>query len=251
MKTRSKKTYLSELLFVSILAAAGLSVMSCSTVSASLSFRSDHDAAAEKIVSRARLIPGQGSGVVAKSSPSAGSASAAKSVSPAKGGTYSAPDAIMGCGAMSESRLTSFFLENNSSADPVKVRRMAGYYIEESRVEGVNADVAFIQMCLETGFLRFGGAVTEDMNNFCGLGTVGGGKSGQRFPDERTGVRAHIQHLKAYGTSAPLAGRPVDPRYKYVTPKGKAVTVHGLSGTWAADRQYGMKLSALLDRLYS
>ena len=36
--------------------------------------------------------------------------------------------------------------------------------------KGSNSDVAFAQMCLETGFLRFGGLVTMDMNNFCGLG---------------------------------------------------------------------------------
>ena len=51
--------------------------------------------------------------------------------------------------------LVSFFMDNNSKADREKVSRLAGYYINECAKEGVNHDVAFVQMCLETGFLRF------------------------------------------------------------------------------------------------
>lgn len=160
------------------------------------------------------------------------------------------PVNIMGKSRIDEKRMVAFFMENKPSADRAKVARMARYYAEESKVEGVNADVAFIQMCLETGFLSFRGLVTEDMNNFCGLGSIGPGQPGNSFPDERTGVRAHVQHLKAYASSEPLSGPPTDPRYKYVNPKGKAPTIHGLAGTWAADREYGTKLNALLIRLY-
>lgn len=161
------------------------------------------------------------------------------------------PMAIMGSGAMRQDRLVSFFLENNPAADRAKVSRMAGYYIDEASLEGVNADVAFVQMCLETGFLRFGGLVTVEMNNFCGLGSIGAGQSGVSFPDERTGVRAHVQHLKGYATAEPLKLDAVDPRYRYINPKGKAPLVQGLSGTWAADTGYGAKLAGLLARLYA
>ncbi len=161
------------------------------------------------------------------------------------------PCEIMGKGAMKADRLVAFFMAENPKADRAKVRRMARYYIEEASAEGVNPDVAFVQMCLETGFLRFGGLVTVDMNNFCGLGSIGPGQSGNRFSDERTGVRAHVQHLKAYATVEPLAQEQVDPRYRYVNPKGKAPTVQGLAGTWAADRAYGDKLEGLIGRLYA
>jgi hypothetical protein len=161
------------------------------------------------------------------------------------------PEMIMGNGMMSREQLASFFMENNPDADELKVLRLASIYIEESAVEGVNADVAFVQMCLETGFLRFGGLVTEDMNNFCGLGAIGPAQPGLFFSNERFGVRAHVQHLKAYGSSDPLVGELVDPRYQYVDPKGKSPYVQGLSGTWAADPQYGAKLIELLARLYT
>lgn len=160
------------------------------------------------------------------------------------------PTAIMGIGLMDSQRLSTFFLSVHPEKDPEKVHRIAGFYIEEANLEGVNADIAFIQMCLETGFLRFGNLVTEDMNNFCGLGSIGPGQSGLTFPDERTGVRAHVQHLKAYASTEPLLGELVDPRYRYVNPRGKSPEIFGLGGTWAADREYGDKLHRLLIRLY-
>jgi hypothetical protein len=104
-------------------------------------------------------------------------------------------------------------------------------------------------MCLETGFLRFGGLVTQDMNNFCGLGAIGPGQNGERFSSPRIGVRAQIQHLKAYATDEPLRQDLVDPRYRWVR-YGSAPTIAGLAGTWAADRDYAEKIRNILERLY-
>lgn len=160
------------------------------------------------------------------------------------------PGLIMGRGLMTMEHLVSFFMANNPGADLQRVTLLASLYIEECAAEGVNSDVAFVQMCLETGFLRFGGLVTANMNNFCGLGAISAEQRGHFFPDERTGVRAHVQHLQAYGSTEPLAGELVDPRYNYVSPRGKSPTILGLSGTWAADRQYGAKIIELLERLY-
>ncbi len=152
-------------------------------------------------------------------------------------------------GTRSADRLAAFFASQNPAGDTARAGRLAQLYVAECAVEGVNSDAAFVQMCLETGFLRFGGLVTPDMNNFCGLGAIGPQQPGERFPSEQLGVRAHVQHLKAYGTSAPLVNACVDPRYKYVTPKGKAPTVYELSGTWASDPAYGNKLATLLSKL--
>lgn len=158
---------------------------------------------------------------------------------------------LMGHGAADLERLVSFFMENNPEADESRVSRIASIYLEECSAEGVNSDVAFVQMCLETGFLRFGGLVTADMNNFCGLGAVGPGNPGEFFPEERTGIRAHVQHLKAYGSTEPLSGGCVDPRFHLVEPRGRATDVTGLSGSWAADPHYGGKLTDLLEMLHS
>lgn len=156
---------------------------------------------------------------------------------------------IMGKGETGAGILASFLLVANDGADPDFVKELVSYYLEESEVEGVNHDVAFAQMCLETGFLRYGGLVTPDMNNFCGLGAIGPGEPGETFSSPRIGVRAHIQHLKAYATDKPLERDSVDPRQRWVR-KGSAPAIKHLAGTWAADRQYADKIGIILTRLY-
>ncbi|MDR0494294.1 MAG: glucosaminidase domain-containing protein [Treponema sp.] len=156
---------------------------------------------------------------------------------------------IMGQGIVLQEKLADFLLYVNIGADSDFVRSLSLYYIEEAAAEGVNHDTAFAQMCLETGFLRFGGLVTPDMNNFCGLGAIGPQETGLVFPDPRTGVRAHIQHLKAYATDDPLNQELVDPRFHYVK-RGSSPAIQGLAGTWAADRSYHTKIRRILNRLY-
>jgi len=159
------------------------------------------------------------------------------------------PRNILGKGLTSRETLGAFLLDFNQSANKTDVYNLAGIYIEESAIEGVNHDVAFSQMCLETGFLRFGGLVTPDMNNFCGLGSTGPGQKGLYFPSAEIGVRAHIQHLKGYASTAPLQRPLVDPRYRYVK-YGIAPDIYELAGRWATDKEYGNKIATILDRLY-
>lgn len=152
-------------------------------------------------------------------------------------------------GTKSPQQLFNFFISKNPNASYEKVMRLAEYYVTEGNSEGINSDVAFVQMCLETGFLKFGGLVTENMNNFCGLGSIDKNNPGNSFETELLGVRAHIQHLHAYGTTRDLNKPLIDPRYKYVNPRGKAPTIQELTGTWAADKEYGVKLQSLLNQL--
>jgi hypothetical protein len=159
------------------------------------------------------------------------------------------PKNIMGKGNVAPEKLAIFLLQNNPRTDGNFARILAKIYVEEAAFEGVNHDTAFSQMCLETGFLNYGGLVQPEWYNFCGLGAIGPQQPGLVFPDPRTGVRAHIQHLKGYATEEPLKGELVDPRYKYVK-KGSSPTIEGLAGTWAADRQYAVKINAILQRLY-
>jgi hypothetical protein len=155
---------------------------------------------------------------------------------------------LLGQGQIEAEKLAAFLLTTNSRADPEFVTQLARFYVEESALEGVDHDVAFAQMCLETGFLRYGGLVTPDMNNFCGLGATGPGNPGERFATPQLGVRAQIQHLKGYATEDPLSQELVDPRYKYVR-YGAAPTLEGLAGTWATDHSYAEKIASILERI--
>jgi hypothetical protein len=152
-------------------------------------------------------------------------------------------------GVKTPQQLFNFFISQNPNAQYEKVMRLAEYYVNECKIEGINSDIAFVQMCLETGYLKFGGLVTEDMNNFCGLGAIDKNNPGNKFETELLGVRAHVQHLHAYGTTRELKQTLVDSRYKYVNPRGKAPTIQELAGTWAADKDYGSKLESLLQKL--
>jgi len=156
---------------------------------------------------------------------------------------------ILGKGETPVETLVSFFLSENKNADREYIKELANYYIAEAEAEGINHDVAFAQMCLETGFLRFGGLVSPEMNNFCGLGSTGPGVPGASFPTAQLGIRAHIQHLQAYATDIPLQGELIDPRYHFVR-RGSVPEVQGLAGSWAADRHYAEKIETILGRLY-
>jgi hypothetical protein len=155
----------------------------------------------------------------------------------------------MGTGQVAPGTLSSFLLSVNPGAGEDFSADLARFYAEEAGIEGVNHDVAFAQMCLETGFLRYGNLVTADMNNFCGLGAIGIEQRGERFAEPRIGVRAHIQHLKAYATEEPPRQDLVDPRYRWVR-YGSAPTIYGLAGTWAADQNYAEKIKGILEMLY-
>ncbi|WP_414585297.1 N-acetylmuramoyl-L-alanine amidase [Scytonema sp. PCC 10023] len=157
-------------------------------------------------------------------------------------------DKIMSNGYTSEVQL-QLFLRNNNESAIVQFPDLPKLYREEATIEGVNYDIAFCQMCLETAFLRFGGDLKPEQNNFAGLGTIGGGAEVASFESARIGVRAQIQHLKAYASLEPLVQEVVDPRFRFVT-RGIATSIDQLSGRWSADLDYGNKIMAMLKRLY-
>ncbi len=155
---------------------------------------------------------------------------------------------IMGRGAATVPELASFLLQGHPEADVKEVFALAEIYVAEARIEGVNHDVAFCQMCHETNYLRFGGDVGRRQNNFAGIGATGNGAPGHSFPSPRVGVRAQIQHLKAYASTKRLRRKLVDPRFAKV-PRGCAPYVEDLTGTWATDASYAAKLKAKLRAL--
>ena len=136
---------------------------------------------------------------------------------------------IMGESVATADQLRAYLLLKNPQA--TAYAHLPEIYLEEGEAEGVRGDGAFCQACKETGFFKFGGDVQPDQHNYCGLGATGG-VSGLSFPDDRTGVKAQIQHLKGYATTEPVCGPIVDPRLGYIK-LGCAPTFEQLSGKWA------------------
>ena len=126
-------------------------------------------------------------------------------------------------------------------------------YYDEATAEGVRPEVAFAQTMKETGFLQYGGDASIEQFNFAGLGTTGNGVPGNSYPDVQTGIRAQIQHLKAYATSDPLKQECVDDRYEYVK-KGSAPYVQWLGQQenpeglgWATGDNYGYDIAGMIE----
>ena len=132
----------------------------------------------------------------------------------------------------------------------VPVETLTQLYLEEGAAEGVKGDVAFVQAIVETGWFRFGGSVPASFNNFAGLGATDSNPAPASFPSARIGVRAQIQHLRAYAdggaatcTAPPLHNACVDPRFHLVAPKGKAPTWNQMgNGNWATSKTYATSI---------
>ena len=136
------------------------------------------------------------------------------------------------------------------------VINMIPLYLSEGRTEGIRGDLAFAQSCLETGNFTFkGSAVTLDQNNFCGMGVTRNGMKGSSFSTPQMGIRAQVQHLKAYANKEALVNACVDPRFKYVT-RGciPHVEILGIQENpqrngWSAGKNYGGQILDILSRI--
>ena len=165
--------------------------------------------------------------------------------------------AIMGKPAVTADQMKSYLKKKNPSV-PQSVLDMIPLYISEGEAEGVRGDIAFAQSCLETGNFTFSGsAVTLPQNNFCGLGVTQRGKTGLSFDTPQLGIRAQIQHLKAYASTDKLRNALADPRFRYVK-RGCAPYAEWLGQKenpqgkgWAAGEKYGEKILSILKAVVS
>ena len=113
---------------------------------------------------------------------------------------------------------------------------------------GVRWDIAIFQMCLETGFFRFGGDVKKEQNNFFGIGAIGGGAAGDTFKTPAEGVEAQMQNLALRaGGNVPrevVIAPHVSKNYGIISKRGTSRWAQ-LAGTYAADVKYWEKIKAI------
>lgn len=158
--------------------------------------------------------------------------------------------AIIGTPLASQEQCVSYLLSvNPRPAISVTPHELVSYYYEEGAREGIRPDVAFAQALKETGFFRYGGTVTPDQNNYCGLGTTSATVKGAYFSTSQMGVRAHIQHLLAYASTRPPIQPVVDPRYDLVRNVYGTNTLghwQDLNGRWAVPGDsYGQSILSM------
>lgn len=164
---------------------------------------------------------------------------------------------IMGVAVATAEQMRAYLKAKNPEAAQ-GVLDMIPLYLSEGKAEGVRGDIAFAQSCLETGNFTFSGsAVSLKQNNFCGMGVTSNGMKGNSFDTPQLGIRAQIQHLKAYASRDSLENACIDPRFKYVT-RGCAKYVEWLGQQenpqrkgWAVGAGYGEKILAILKAVIS
>ena len=176
-------------------------------------------------------------------------------------GTY----LIEGTTSVSVKQMTDYFRQSKYSY-PTDIMKKGGastleefcqIYYEEAEKEGIKAEVAFAQAMKETGWLQFKGDVKAEQYNFAGMGATGNHVTGESFKDVREGVRAQIQHLKAYGSTKNLDQTCVDNRFKYVE-RGCSIYVEWLgipnnpeNKGWAAADGYGVDIVKMIQKMKS
>lgn len=181
---------------------------------------------------------------------------------------------IMGTSQTNVAQMVRYYKANASGYDTFKARyegkydgslakggastieQFAQIFYEEASAEGVKVEVAFTQCMKETGFLKYGGDVLPNQYNFAGIGATGA-VHGASFKDVRTGIRAQIQHLKAYASTSPLNNACVDPRFNLVT-RNTAPYVEWLGIQenpngygWASAKNYGYDIVGMVKVLLS
>ena len=170
--------------------------------------------------------------------------------------------AISGKTTVTASQMEKYFKAKGATypayyaeTDAPTLEKFCQIYVEEANAEGINGAIAFTQAMKETAWLKFGGDVKIEQNNFAGLGTTGGGVAGASFTTVREGIRAQIQHLKAYGSKDALKNECVDPRFSLVT-RGSAPYVEWLGQKenpngygWATSEGYGIDIEKMVKNL--
>jgi hypothetical protein len=150
-------------------------------------------------------------------------------------GTPASSTPIVGNSVISAEAMAEFLSsKNNAPKISCTALELARLFIDEGWDENVRGDIAFCQSIHETGWFKFGGDVLAEQNNFCGLGATNATPKGKGawFDTPRMGVRAQVQHLKAYASKEPLAHATIDPRFHLVT-RGVAPNWEDLNGRWA------------------
>lgn len=149
-----------------------------------------------------------------------------------------------------------------ATTDAPDIRTFCQMYYDEATKEGVDPALAFTQSMKETGFLKFTGQVKIEQFNFAGMGVTDASTNGDSYQNVREGIRAHVQHLKAYAVKNPtFSNAVVDKRYTpwfVKTCSGTAPYIEWLgisenpSGFgWATAKGYGYSiLNDYMNQLY-
>jgi len=146
---------------------------------------------------------------------------------------------VMGTGSTNPQRVIAFARKKNPALSNNDIA-IINEYFKEAGYEGVNIDLAIAQMLHATDYFRNRERMAT--RNY-------GGLSGASFQDWTIGVRAHIQHLKAYAHQRPNR-ELVDPRFSLAWERGSpGITFDQVYPIWSQRSDYRQNIEAILRNL--
>jgi hypothetical protein len=147
----------------------------------------------------------------------------------------------MGRGSVNEESVIAYARTKNHSLSRSDIAIINEYFRE---ADGVNVDIAIAQMLYATDYFKNQTRVGN--NNFAGFSTAQPGNG--TFPNRNTGVKAHIQHLKAYAKVTLKPSEIVDPRYYLAFDRGfHGMKFEDLYSRWTASPgNYEENIEAIL-----
>ncbi|MHB1347083.1 MAG: glucosaminidase domain-containing protein, partial [Candidatus Humimicrobiaceae bacterium] len=133
-----------------------------------------------------------------------------------------------------------------------RARRLANIYIQWGQAFNIRADIAWAQMCHETGLLEFTGIAKPEWNNFAGVGITGPGAM-VTFASEELGVVAHYAHLAWYvypNDVNAYCNRNYDPRHIGAHRFNGDSSLNTLNGRWAPASDYVSKIVYFANQIW-
>jgi hypothetical protein len=136
------------------------------------------------------------------------------------------------------------------------VQAIVGHYYATAPAVGLDPLLVVAQMVEETEHLTSFWS-QRPRRNPAGIGVTGAPGVGLSFPDWKTAVRAHTGRLLAYvlpkDTGDEVQGRLIEEALAFRSlpddRRGVAPTLQGLSGRWAKDPRYAVKLASVANQI--
>lgn len=161
---------------------------------------------------------------------------------------------ILGPSLVPAEDLAAFVRARGRPHPSVNVEELAEFFLAEGALEGVAADIAWVQAIIETGWFSFGGSMVRPTDhNYAGIGACDSCRRGFVFDTPQIGARAQMQLLRIYATPGlrthDLANPPVRTVPERLGVRGCCGTWMELSGVWATGPGYGIKILNLYNQL--
>ena len=154
---------------------------------------------------------------------------------------------IVSTGSLKSDKVLSYVRDKNPSLSHMDIAVINSYF---NLSGSINVDIAIAQMLYYTDFFK-----RIDRVKTCNFGCLS-----DTPPDfygdfkgiVTDGIKAHIQHLRAYAHEPPgLQEKIIDPRYDLAYRKGsKEINFREVFNNWSADPEYGQKIINILQDLY-